>query len=368
MEIDVVRLVRVRLPLVTPFVTAHGVENERSVTLVNVVISEADGWGEDVAMSTPGYSDETADRSFVELRDRLVPALVGRRGITAERLDDVLGDWSGFAMARCAIETALLDVELRAVGTSLASHLGGTADRIAPGVAIGLHPDTAATLAAVETAIEQGYRRVKLKIEPGRDIDLVAAVRSHFGSDLFLQVDANGAYANRDTAPLGALDEFDLLMIEEPLRRGDLAGHADLRRTLTTPICLDESLRSFADVVAALDRRACDVVNIKPARVGGLLEAKRIHDLCVERGAPVWCGGMLETGVGRAAALALASLPGFTLPPDLSASDRYFTEDITEPFVLEDGAIAVPDGPGIGVVPDPVRLTELDAEVIEITH
>jgi O-succinylbenzoate synthase len=219
------------------------------------------------------------------------------------------------------------------------------------GVSVGLAPTIDDTLAEVDGYLAEGYRRIKLKIEPGRDLDLVAAVRDHVGPDVLLQVDANAAYTLADAELLAHLDAFDLVLIEQPLDEHDLRQHAELARRLRTPICLDESITSARVATDALDLGACSIVNIKPGRVGGYLEARRIHDLCVARGVPVWCGGMLETGIGRAANLALAALPGFTVLPDLSASNRYFATDLTEPFVLRDGGLDVPDGPGIGVTP-----------------
>ncbi len=226
------------------------------------------------------------------------------------------------------------------------------------GVSVGIAGSVGALLDEVDGYVAAGYRRVKLKIEPGWDVVPVGAVRGRH-PDLALQVDANGAYGRADVATLAALDPFDLVLIEQPLDEHDLAGHAALAPQLATPICLDESITSEAAAIGAIEAGACAIVNIKPGRVGGFLEAKRIHDACLERGVPVWCGGMLETGIGRAANLALASLPGFTLPADISASDRYFHTDLTAPFVLDDSRLRVPDGPGIGVAPLPEALDRL---------
>jgi O-succinylbenzoate synthase len=335
--IEAVELRRVSLPLVTPFRTSFGTETARDALLVHVIGRDSEGWGECVAMSSPGYSAEYVDGAQDVMRRYLVPALFGTTHPVR-----------GHPMARAAVEAAVLDASLRGRGTSLAAHLGGVREAVDVGVSVGIVQPVEALVDAVSAYVGQGYRRVKLKIEPGWDLLPVAAVRARFG-DLMLQVDANGAYG-RDTADaLEALDEFGLVLIEQPLPEDDLAGHAELAGHLSTPICLDESITSARMAELAIALGACSVVNIKPGRLGGLVEAKRVHDVCVSRGVPAWCGGMLETGIGRAANLALAALPGFTLPADLSASDRYFHRDLTPPFVLADGRLAVPAGPGIGV-------------------
>ena len=251
------------------------------------------------------------------------------------------------------------DAELRADGTSLASWLGADKTRVECGVSIGIAPSTEALLEQVEGYLAEGYRRIKLKIEPGWDLEPVAAVRERFGDDLLLQVDANAAYSLADAGHLAALDRFGLLLIEQPLAEDDLAGHAELAGRLATPVCLDESITSAKAAVDAVAMGACRIVNVKAGRVGGYLEARRLHDACRPLGVPLWCGGMLETGLGRAANVALAALPGFTLPGDTSASDRYYRQDLTAPFVLEGGHLAVPRGPGIGVEPIPDVLEEV---------
>jgi len=268
-------------------------------------------------------------------------------------------------MSKAALEMAVLDAELRERGESLRSYLGGEKDRVEVGVSVGIPASVEALVAQVAGYVEEGYRKVKLKIEPGFDVEPVGAVRAAF-PETPLSADANAAYSLADVEVFRALDAFDLLMIEQPLSHEDLIEHAKLQRELHTPICLDESIRSAADARAALELGACGIVNIKQGRVGGLLESRRIHDLARQEGIPVWCGGMLETGIGRAANLALASLPGFTLPGDTSSSSRYFPRDLTEPFVAQDGTMAVPQGPGLGVEPDPPRLEEATVEVERI--
>ena len=367
MRIEAVELVRFQLPLVTPFRTSFGVQTGRDVILVHVQADGFDGWGENVAGVEPLYSPEFTDASLLALRQHLIPRLHAVGDITAARVAELLAPVKGWPMAKCAVEAAVLDAELRAGGLSLQRYLGGTQPRVAAGVSVGLFDTIAETLAAVDGYLADGYRRVKLKIEPGHDVELVAAVRHHVGPGVVLQVDANCAYTLGDARHLARLDDFDLLLIEQPLAEDDLRQHAALAPLLRTPICLDESITSARAAADAIALGACAIVNIKPGRVGGFLEARRIHDVCVANGVPVWCGGMLETGVGRAANVALASLPGFTLPADLSASDRYFRQDVTTPFVLADGHLAVPTGPGIGVTPDPAVLRQLGATTERIT-
>jgi o-succinylbenzoate synthase len=360
-HIEAVELVRFQLPLLTPFRTSFGVQDGRDVVLVRVVADGSDGWGEDVAGIEPGYSYEFVAASHLVLRDHLVPRLLAAKDVTAAEVGSVLAGVNGWPMAKCAVEAAVLDAELRTAGMSLRTYLGGTRTRVAAGVSVGLFDTIDETVAAVDGYLRDGYARIKLKIEPGRDVELVAAVRAHIGPEVLLQVDANAAYTLADGRHLARLDDYDLLLIEQPLGEHDLRQHAELATQLRTPICLDESITSAAAAADALALGSCRIVNVKPGRVGGYLEARRIHDVCAAHGVPVWCGGMLETGVGRAANLALASLPGFTLPADLSASDRYFHRDVTEPFVLADGHLTVPSGPGIGVRPDPEVLAALGA-------
>jgi O-succinylbenzoate synthase len=308
-------------------------------------------------MSEPLYSSEYVDAAAHVMRHHLVPRLVGS-DLTAGRVGHLLEPVKGHRMAKSALETAILDAELRAGGMSFGNYLGGTADRVPAGVSIGIMDSVPQLLDAVADYLAQGYVRIKLKIEPGWDYEPVKAVRERFG-DILLQTDANTAYTLGDWQQLAKLDAFDLLFHEQPLEEEDLRGHASLARVLKTPICLDESIVSARAAADAIAMGACTIVNVKPGRVGGYLESRRIHDVCVANDVPVWCGGMLETGIGRAANAALASLPGFTLPGDVSASNRYYSQDLTEPFVLEDGHITVPTGPGIGIDPLPDVLASL---------
>jgi O-succinylbenzoate synthase len=319
------------------------------VLLVHLRSDIGDGWGECAAFAEPGYSAEFVASAHLVLRDHLIPRLLAPTEITASQAAAVMSPVNGHRMAKSALEMAMIDAELRASGQSFASLLGVTRDHVDAGVAIGFASSPAELCDRVASYVDAGYRRVKLKIAPHRDVDFVSAVRDQFPA-LSLQVDANGAYSHADIEHLALLDEFALLLIEQPFGEDDLVGHARLAERLTTPVCLDEPIVSLETTQTAIALGACDVVNLKAGRVGGYVEAKRIHDWCVEQQIPLWCGGMLETGVGRAANVALAALPGFTVPGDLSASSRFYDTDIVkEPIVVEHGTIAVPTGPGFGV-------------------
>jgi len=354
-----VELRRVALPLVAPFRTSFGVEHARDVLLVRVVTPDAEGWGECVAGAEPRYSSEYADGAADVLGRFLLPALAEVPELRPEAVAPALGFVRGHRMAKAALELAVLDAWLKARGIPLARHLGATRERVPAGVSVGIMGSLPELLDAVAGYLDAGYLRIKLKIEPGWDLEPVRSVRERFGDQLVVQVDANAAYTLADAAHLARLDPFALLLIEQPLPEEDLLGHAELQRRLRTPVCLDESITSAKAAVDAVELGACRIVNVKAGRVGGYLEARRLHDLCHARGVPLWCGGMLETGIGRAANVALAALPGFTLPGDTSASDRYYHLDLTAPFVLRDGHLPVPQGPGIGVEPLPAALKEL---------
>lgn len=357
MAIRSIELVRAHIELVAPFRTSFGVETDRDLLYVHVLGNNYEGWGECVAMAAPLYSSEYVDGCQDVIERFLLPLI--NANSTAESFVAAARPWRGNFMAKAAVEAALLDYQLRVANQSLASYLGASKNKVASGVSVGIQNSNDELLAVVGGYLDNGYLRIKLKIEPGSDIEQVRAVREAFGPKLMLQVDANAAYTVDDAAHLARLDEFELLLIEQPLPEEDLAGHIQLSKKISTPICLDESITSYEVARGAIEMGACAIINIKPGRVGGYLEAKKIHDLCLSRNVPVWCGGMLETGIGRAANLALAALPGFTLPGDTSASNRYFARDITTPFVLDGGYIAVPSGPGIGVAPLPEMLAEM---------
>lgn len=351
MKLTAVELRRIRMPLVAPFRTSFGTQNTREVLLVRVVTDEAQGWGECVAMTEPLYSSEYVWAAADVLGRFLVPALAALPRLDAAAVAPALAPLKGHRMAKAALELAVLDAELREQGRPLARELGAVRDSVACGVSVGIMDSIGELLDTVGGFLEAGYLRIKLKIQPGWDIEPVRAVRERFGDDVLLQVDANTAYTLADARTLAGLDPFGLLLIEQPLEEDDVLGHAELAKVVTTPICLDESIVSARAAADAIRLGACRIVNIKPGRVGGYLEARRIHDVCAAHGVPVWCGGMLETGLGRAANVALAALPGFELPGDTSASDRYYRTDITAPFVLADGHLPVPTGPGLGVEP-----------------
>lgn len=364
-----IRLHRIEVPLVRPFRTSFGTETMRDLILVEAVGSDDfSGWGECVAMDWPGYSSEYTDGVIDVIGRHLLPALAGVSAATdpeeiRRRMQPVLGH----PMAKAALETALLDLWLRNREQSLADYLGAVRDRVDCGVSVGI-PATQ-TLSElfdeVQLYVDAGYRRIKLKIEPGWDVEPVAAVRERWPS-IPLQVDANQAFRREDGPLLALLDDLDLLLIEQPLPEDDWYGHVLLAQQVRTPICMDESILSVVSADSAISLGATSIINIKPGRVGGYLTARDIHDLCVRRGVPVWCGGMLETGIGRAANLALAAMPGCTLPGDTSASSRYYAQDVTEPFVLQDGQLPVPNGPGIGVDPIPEVLAAMTTWTAEV--
>ena len=350
MKIDSLTLYHLRMPLVSPFETSFGRSTTRDCILIEVHSGGLTGYGECVADYDPGYSSETVGTSWHILQEFLLPLMLGKSFSRANDFQDAFDKVRGHLMAKAGLEMALWDLLGKAQGLSLRQLLGGARDKVEVGVSVGIQASPEALVKTVEGYISLGYQRIKLKIKPGRDLLETQAVRRRF-PDMRIQVDANSAYTLESAQALLPLDELDLLLIEQPLYEDDLWDHSRLQAQFSTPICLDESITSPRHARQALEMKACKVINIKAGRVGGLSQGLAIHDLCRERGVPVWCGGMLETGVGRASNLALASLPGFTLPGDISASDRYYVQDITrERFTLNpDSTIDVPDGPGLGV-------------------
>ncbi len=358
MRLQQIELRRIALDLVTPFRTSFGEETHRDVLLVRVVTDQGDGWGECVAGNEPFYSAEYVEGSAAVIRDHLWPMLRRADLPSAHSVGQVLSKVKGHRMSKAALEMAVLDAELRAEGVNLAGRIGSTRTSVPSGVSVGIFATIDELVRQVEGYVADGYARIKLKIEPGWDIEPVRVVRDLLGPDMPLQVDANTAYRRDDIAHLCRLDPYDLLLIEQPLDEEDILGHAQLAAAARTPICLDESIVSVSTAVDAIELGAAEIINIKPGRVGGYLEAIRIHDTCRDRGIPVWCGGMLETGIGRAANAALASLPGFTLPGDISAASRFYRRDIvTEPITVHDGEVTVPTAPGLGY--------ELDHEFLD---
>ena len=341
-----------RLPLVRPFQTSSSRKEHMDHILIRVLTSDAViGWGECASPSDPFYCPETVETCWHILRDFLAPMVLGRKWSTIEELVGFFRAVKGNAFARAGLEMACWDALARAQGKPLATVLGGTRAEILSGVSLGIEPDVETLLERIGQFAAEGYRRIKLKIGPGWDVEVVRRVRDRYPA-LPLQVDANSAYTLADIATLRELDAFNLLLIEQPLGHDDIIDHARLQAQIQTPVCLDESIHTVDDARKALDLGACRVVNIKVSRLGGLLEARRVHDHCLDRGVPVWCGGMHEFGIGRAANVAIASLPGFTLPGDISGSDKYYRQDIVEPpIVAENGSLAVPDRPGLGVEP-----------------
>jgi O-succinylbenzoate synthase len=369
--IDRIELRVIEIELISPFRTSMGLELTHPCIIVSAFSNGLTGWGECVASQAVTaewafYSYETVETAWHILKDFLAPALVGKTLNSVEPLVEIGERLRGHPMARAGLEAAIWDLLAQSEGLPLADYLRAgqnysqpRRDRVNVGVSVGIQSSVEETVSTVAGYIEQGYRRIKLKIEPGWDVDVARAVRREF-PDIPLMLDANSAYSLKDAERLKQLDEFNLLMIEQPLAYDDIYEHAKLQAQLSTPICLDESIHTLKHAEWAYELEACRIINIKPGRVGGLYHGRAIHDLSLSRGKPVWIGGMMETGIGRAANVALASLPGVTLPGDISASNRYYRKDITEPpFVLNpDSTVSVPTAPGIGVTIDQRQLDE----------
>jgi O-succinylbenzoate synthase len=359
MKIEQITLHLVRMPLVTPFETSFGRQHDRECIIIILQSEGLQGFGECVADQTPGYSYETTGTAWHILKDFISPLVLGQDIIDAHDFQDRVQGIRGHNLAKAGLEMAIWDLLGKRSGRPLRDMLGGVRDKVKVGVSVGIQETTPLLVQTVERYLSDGYQRVKLKIKPGRDIQDVLAVRQAF-PDLLLQVDANSAYTLESAQVLRPLDSMDLLLIEQPLFEDDIWDHHKLQAQLQTPLCLDESIVSLRHARYALEMEACRIINIKAGRVGGLSEAVAIHDLCRSKGIPVWCGGMLETGIGRASNLALASLPGFILPGDISASDRYYARDISnERFTLNpDSTIDVCSSPGLGATIDESSLQE----------
>lgn len=359
MKIERATLREIPLRLKEFFEISSGGSQDRRILLLTLEGEGLEGWSECVASNDPAYSYETTDTAWHVLTDFILPNIVGRE---VNGPEDILAPVSwirGHGMSKAAVEMAGWDLAARADGVSLSQKLGGTREAVRVGVSVGIKKTDEELHEQVSGFLDDGYARVKIKIKPGRDVEMLAGLREAF-PDVDFMADANSAYTLDDVDRLRELDALDLMMIEQPLRYDDFLHHARLQEQIETPVCLDESIKSVGDTELALELGSCRIINIKPGRVGGLGTSRRIHDMMRNAGLAVWCGGMLESGVGRAHNVALASLPGFTLPGDISASRRYWDQDIVSPeFEVEDGEMKVPSGPGIGVEIDTDRIEEL---------
>jgi o-succinylbenzoate synthase len=350
LKIKQVVLRHLKLDLLTPFTTSFGTETNREFILVEVMDNEGvSGWAESVAMLDPLYNEETLKTNWHMLEDYLIPIVLANEIVHPDELSEKYFSYiRGNYMAKAAIEGAVWDLYAKQQNASLSTVIGGTKKTIDVGVSIGIKDSIDETIEFIEERLSEGYKRVKLKIKPGWDLELIDKVRKVF-PDIPLMADANSAYTLQDLDRLAALDPYGLMMIEQPLAYNDIIDHAELQRRIKTPICLDESIHSIDDVRKAIKLGSCKIINIKIGRVGGLTQSKKIHDLCQKQGVPLWCGGMLESGIGRAHNIAITSLPNFILPGDTAASSLYWKEDIIEPEVtVENGTIIVPNTPGIG--------------------
>jgi len=350
MKIASIELIEIKLPLVHFFETSFGRTYERRIILTRIVDAEGgEGWGECTAGETPGYSEEWSDAAWVTIEKILAPVILGKEIETAAKVWDLMKHVRGNRMAKAALETAGWDLEAKKLGLPLWKHLGGVRNEIECGVSIGIQDLPSQLFEKIGTELDAGYRRIKIKIKPGWDYDIIKQVREKFGP-IGLMGDANSAYSLDDVGLFKRMDEFDLMMFEQPLAHDDMLDHAKLQREIRTPVCLDESIHSPEDVRKAIELGACKIINVKLGRVGGHAEAKRVEEVCRASNIPVWCGGMLESGIGRAHNIAMSTLAGFTLPGDVSASKRYWQEDIIEPAVevTQQGTIIAPEKPGIG--------------------
>ncbi|KPN95827.1 o-succinylbenzoate synthase [Lysinibacillus sp. ZYM-1] len=360
MRLDKITLRHIKMPMKAPFTTSFGTIDEKELLLIEAKDeSGVIGWGETVAFVAPWYTEETLKTTWHMLKDFLIPILLHKEIGHPDEVTSLFAPIRRNCMAKASIEGAVWDIYAQQTKQSLARSLGGQRQRIEVGVSVGIQASTAQLIEVIQSHIEKGYKRVKVKIKPGYDVEVVRAIRSVL-PDLPLMVDANSAYTLNDIAILQQLDDYKLLMVEQPLATDDIVDHATLQKKIKTPICLDESITSFEDARKAIELGSCGVINIKIGRVGGLTEAKRIHDLCKENHIPVWCGGMLEAGIGRAHNIALTSLSNFILPGDTAGSSHYWYEDIIVPEVIvKDGYIDVPQEIGIGYTPNMAVIEKL---------
>jgi len=349
MKIESVILREIRMRLKAPFETSFGITQDRRILLVEVSADGVTGWGEVTAVEAPSYNSETTDTAWHIISEFIAPLVIGKDFANAAQVRQLLSGIRGHQMAKAGVENSLWDIEAQQRGMPLSTLLGGTLTEIACGVSLGIQESPTALVNKVERELRSGYQRIKLKIKPGKDAGFISAVRKEF-PNILLSVDANSAYRLEDTDHLRTFDDFQLLMIEQPLEWDDIHSHSKLQAQMRTAICLDEYINTSGHARAAIELGACRIINIKLGRVGGHSGARGVHDVCREYAIPVWCGGMLESGIGRAHNIAISTLPGFTLPGDVSASSRYWDEDIVEPEieVAPIGTIRVPTAPGLG--------------------
>jgi O-succinylbenzoate synthase len=368
MKIENIELRHIKMELVSPFTTSMGTEYDEEHIIVRIDGEGLTGWGECVAEGTPFYSYETVTTAWHILQDFLIPSILGKNILNVDQAIHAYSKVRGHMMAKAGLEAALWDLFAKSKNISLSKLLGGTREKIDVGVSIGIQSSSVELINKVEGYLNEGYKRIKIKISPGNDIQFIEALRKEF-PDILLQVDANSAYSLEQIDLIKQMDDFNLLLIEQPLGYEDIYDHSKLQRVLKTPICLDESIHSLDDTHAAIELDSCRVINIKPGRVGGFTESILIHDYCSSKNIPVWHGGMLESGIGRAGNVALASLPNFTLPGDISASKRYYKQDIVEPefLVNKDGTMDVPSGVGIGVEVNLNLLEKVTVKKISLT-
>ena len=366
MQIERVDLIIVRLQLIRTFVTSSSQRTHLDHILVKVSADGLVGWGECAVPPTPYYCEETTETCWHLLKDFLVPAVLGQPWTQIEELTQLYKNVKRNNFAKAGLEMACWDILARAEGQPLHAVLGGNRNEILSGVSLGIEQDIGRLFDNIEQFLDEGYHRIKLKIAPGKDVDVIRQVRERY-PDVPLMVDANSAYNLSHLPIFKELDAFSLMMVEQPLAHDDIIDHAKLQRELQTPLCLDESIHSVADARKALELGSCRIINIKVSRLGGVLEAKRVHDFCHAQDVPVWCGGMHEYGVGRAANLALSSLPGFSLPGDVSGSDKYYAQDIVDPPIRAvRGAITLPHQPGIGYAPNEERIRHYAIRTISL--
>ncbi len=369
LKIRSIELTEINLPLVHFFETSFGRTYERRIILVRVEDHDgADGWGEITCGEVPGYSDEWTDSAWVTAEKILAPMVVGKEVAAAADIFDLMKSARGHRMAKSGIETACWNLEAKKIGVPLWKHLGGVNQEIECGVSIGIQDSIPQLLEKIRVEVDAGYKRIKVKISPSWDFDVIKAVRAEFG-DILLMGDANSAYTLADIDRLKSFDEFALMMLEQPLPHDDIIDHAVLQREIKTPICLDEPIKSPEDARKAIELRSGKIINLKNGRVGGHSQSKKIEEICRLAGMPVWCGGMLESGIGRAHNIAISTLAGYTMPGDVSASKRYWHEDIIEPEVevSSTGTITAPDRPGLGFEVRRERIAKLAVRMAKIS-